>query len=115
MNHKETELNKSLPSGVKEILVHLGENMKVARKRRKWTMEEASSRMFVSRQTLSRLENGDPGVSVGVLASALWVLGLEGDFSKLADPQEDKVGIFHEMRNMPERVRKNSKNKKLDF
>lgn len=115
MKQKDTELNKILPSGIKEIFIKLGEDIRLARKRRKWTMEVMASRMFVTRQTLSRLENGDPGISLGVLALALWTLGLEKELFKLAKPEDDKVGIFYERRNMPERVRKKSKDKKLDF
>lgn len=68
-------------------------------------MQEMASRMFITRKTLARLEKGEPGVSLAVLTSALWVLGLENDLKKLADPEQDTVGIFHERKRLPERVR----------
>jgi DNA-binding XRE family transcriptional regulator len=42
----------------------LGEQIQIARKRRQMTLDEMSSRMFVTRKTLFRLENGLPGVSL---------------------------------------------------
>ena len=71
--------------------------------------------MFVSRKTLFRLENGDPGISLGVFASALWVLGLDKDLFLIADPEKDKVGIFHERQQLSKRIRKKSIDSKLDF
>ena len=48
--------------------------------------------MFVTRKTLNRLESGDPGVSMSVLAAALLTLGLESDLEKLANPEMDNTG-----------------------
>lgn len=98
-----------------EALRTLGENLRVARTRRGLTMEEMASRMFVSRQTLARLEKGDPGVSVGALASALWVLGLQDAVRKLAAPASDEVGIFRERQRLPRRVRPSHRPDDLDF
>lgn len=57
-------------------------------------MEDMASRMFVNRKTISRLENGDGGISMAVFASALWVLGLEKDMLDVASPEHDTVGIL---------------------
>ncbi len=78
-------------------------------------MEEMASRMFVNRKTLARLEKGDSGISLAVFVSALWVLGLDKDIRDVALPERDQVGIFHERKRLPERVRalKNARN--LDF
>ena len=115
MKQKATTLRKNLPPDIKNGLVRLGEDIRIARKRREWTLKEMSERMFVSRQTLSRLEHGDPGVTLSVLSSALWVLGMENKLSILISPEEDKVGIFHERQKMPKRIRKKKQNNKLDF
>lgn len=106
---------ESLPSELKIGLVKLGEDIRIARKRRRWTIEEMASRMFVIRQTLSRLEHGDPGATISVLVSALWVLGLEKQLFQVAAPEEDKAGIFLERKHQPERVRKHSFREKADF
>jgi len=104
-----------LPPEVARIVAQLGERIAITRKRRALTMEEMSSRMYVSRKTLSRLEKGDSGVSLAVLASALWVLGLEQDLLEIAVPERDKVGMFHDRQRLPKRVRAARGSDDLDF
>jgi len=70
--------------------------------------------MNVERRTVSRLEKGDPGVTIGVLLRALWVLGLWGSAERLADPTEDKAGIFLEKQREPARAGR-KKRGDLDF
>ena len=106
---------QNLPPAVGVSLSRLGESIKTARKRRRINMQEMASRMFVSRKTLYRLEKGDPGVSIGTLASALWVLGLDKDLLQIADPEHDKIGIYRERQNLPQRVRTPSHEDDLDF
>ncbi len=105
---------QSIPLPVLKSLAQLGERIRIARKRRSMTMEDMASRMFITRKTLSRLEKGDPGVSLAVFASALWILGLDKDLLNIAVPEQDKIGIFHERKRLPERVRK-SHSDDLDF
>ena len=104
-----------LPQEIIDAVSQLGERIRVARKRRAITMEEMSSRMFINRKTLARLEKGDPGVSLAVFASALWVLGLDSDLMGVALPEQDEVGIFHERKRLPTRVRAAHRPDELDF
>ncbi|MCG2753586.1 MAG: helix-turn-helix domain-containing protein [Desulfobacteraceae bacterium] len=104
-----------LPLDMTEAVTRLGEHIRIARKRRAMTLEELASRMFVTRKTLARLENGDPGVSLAVLASALWALGFEKDLSGVALPETDKVGIYKERQRLPKRVRASLESDDLDF
>jgi len=97
------------------IISQLGERIRIARKRRAITMEDMASRMFVTRKTLARLENGDPGVSLAVFFSALWVLGLEKDLLEIAVPEHDKVGLYRERQRLPEKVRPIKSKDDLDF
>jgi len=94
-----------LPLMVSEAISRLGRDIRIARKRRRMTLDDMASRMFITRKTLSRLESGDPGVSIGVLASALWVLGFEKDLLEIACPEKDTVGIHRELQRLPSRVR----------
>jgi transcriptional regulator with XRE-family HTH domain len=105
----------SLPKEIIATISQLGDRIRVARKRRGITMEEMSSRMFVNRKTLARLENGDSAVSLAVFASALWVLGLDKDLLRVAQPELDDVGIFHQHRRLPIRVRTTRSSDNLDF
>ena len=109
------EKDGSLPFQARQAISELGARIRIARKRRSLTMADMASRMFVSRKTLSRLENGDPGVSLAVFASALWVLGLEKDLLEVAVPERDTVGIFRERQRLPKRVRASAGREDLDF
>lgn len=74
----------------KRILSGLGENIKLARLRRKLSAEQVSERANISRPTLIDIEKGSPTVSIGSYFSVLQVLGLEKDFLLLA--KDDKLG-----------------------
>lgn len=108
-------VKKSLPPEAIAIISQLGERIRIARKRRAITMEDMASRMFVTRRTLARLENGDPGVSLAVFTAALWVLGLEKELREIALPEQDKVGLFRERQLLPERIRSTAGKDEMDF
>ena len=66
------------------LLEQMGENIKLARKRRKLTAVQVAERAGIARSTLWQVEKGQPSVSFGVYAQVLFVLGLEKDILKLA-------------------------------
>ena len=68
----------------KKMLEVFGENMKLARKRRRLTMVQVAERADISRNTLYLIEKGSPGVSLGAVFNVLRVLGLENDILKIA-------------------------------
>ena len=98
-------MQESLPSAAAAMIRRLGERVRIARKRRGLTMAEMASRMFVTRRTLARLEKGESGVSLAVLFSAFWVLGLEKELEGIGTPEFDKVGLYLEQQRLPQRVR----------
>ena len=59
---------------------------------------------MVNVETVQRLEKGDPGVSIGIVASALFVLGLVRRLGDLAAPASDRVGEDEAIRALPRRV-----------
>lgn len=69
----------------KKLLQAVGENIKLARLRRKLTMDQVSERAGISRPTLSSLEKGSPAVSLGIVFQVLVVLGLQKDILLLAN------------------------------
>lgn len=75
---------------VQKTLIELGENIKLARLRRKLSAEQVSERANVSRKTLYSMEQGSAGVAIGNYAMVLFVLGLEKDLLKVAE--DDKLG-----------------------
>jgi len=71
-----------------KILEKVGENLKLARKRRGITTIQVSERAGIDRSTLVRIEKGDARVSLGAYFNVLRVLGLQDDFLKLAIDDE---------------------------
>jgi transcriptional regulator with XRE-family HTH domain len=76
-----------LPKHV-QLLEQMGENIKLARKRRKLTSLQVSERAGIARSTLYLIEKGDSSVSMGAYFNVLRVLGLQSDFLKLAADDE---------------------------
>ncbi|MES1221673.1 MAG: helix-turn-helix transcriptional regulator [Bacteroidota bacterium] len=76
--------------GISKILEETGENIKLARLRRKLSAEQVAERANISRPTLLSIEKGIPGVAIGSYAQVLFVLNLEKDWLKIA--VDDKLG-----------------------
>ena len=74
----------------KKILAHLGENIKLARLRRKLSTRSLAERSGVAVSTLVSIEAGYPSVSLGNYLQVLTVLRLEEDFLLIAD--KDPIG-----------------------
>ncbi|MGN6163146.1 MAG: helix-turn-helix transcriptional regulator [Flavisolibacter sp.] len=71
-----------------KMLQQMGENLKLARKRRKLTTLQVAERAAINRSTLVEIEKGNPSVSMGAYFNTLWVLGLQNDILKLAADDE---------------------------
>ncbi|MHA4808940.1 helix-turn-helix domain-containing protein [Flavitalea flava] len=89
MRSKKTIL---LPTADK-ILKGLGENVKLARKRRRLSEIQVAERAGIARSTLQLIEKGDPGVSMSAYLQVLFILGLEKDLLDVAanDPLGRKL------------------------
>src|SRR5699024_8001858 len=72
-----------LPQNLK-LLSQMGENFKLARKRRKLTTSQVAERADISRSTLYLIEKGDPRVAIGNYFKVLRALRLKEDILKLA-------------------------------
>lgn len=92
-----------LPAQAREQLRTLGGHLAVARKRRHESRAQWASRIGVSIPTLIRLEAGDPTVSMGAYATALWLIGRSGVLAEAAQPQDDLGALEQELRNLPQR------------
>ena len=73
---------------LQNLLDQLGENIKLARKRRKLTTIQVSERAGIERSTLYQIEKGNPSVSMGAYFNVLRVFNLHEDFLKLAADDE---------------------------
>lgn len=71
-------------------MIEFGENIKLARLRRKLSTEQVAERANIARTTLWAIEKGSPNVALGSYVQVLFVLGLEKDLLKLAG--DDPLG-----------------------
>ncbi len=78
-----------LPSLQRRLLC-LGENLRLARLRRRLTAAQVAERAGITRPTLRAIERGEPSVSFGAYASVLFCLGLESDLEGVA--KDDELG-----------------------
>jgi len=83
--------------------IALGQRLKDARLRRRFSMETVCVRADISRPTLSKIEQGDPSVAFGNYVQVLRVLGLLDDLSLLA--KEDVLGRRLQDESLPQRQR----------
>lgn len=79
----------TLPTAQK-IITQLGEDIKLARLRRKLSAEQVAERANISRSTLWQIEKGTPSVAMGAYLQVLFVLGLEKNMLNLAS--DDTLG-----------------------
>ena len=102
---KSSRSQVALPLNVRRALRKLGLDLSAARRRRRLSMALAAERAFISRNPLTRVEKGDPGVSMGIYASVLFVFGMEDRLGDLADAAADPVGLSLEEERLPRRIR----------
>lgn len=75
---------------VVRVLEEFGENIKLARLRRKLSAQQVAERADISRVTLWKVEKGDSGVAIGIYMQVLFILGLEKDILLVA--KDDLLG-----------------------
>ena len=101
---KASLAKKALAAPAQKAIAQLARDIATARKRRRIPQRLLAQRMMVSLDTVQRLEQGDPGVGLGVMATALWALGLIDRLASLAAPETDTVGKTEELRRLPRRT-----------
>lgn len=94
-----------LPIPVKKALRKLGQDIRNGRLRRRITMALMAERASISRTTLTKVEKGDPSVSLGIYASVLFVLGVTSQLAALMDGKNDELGRMLEEERLPQRIR----------
>jgi DNA-binding XRE family transcriptional regulator len=102
----------TLPRQARVALSKLGEDMAVARKKRRISTVSMAERAFISRGTLYKLERGDPSVSMGIYATVLAILGLAEGLGQVADRRDDTLGLDVEEDRLPKKIRPGSRRRK---
>ena len=90
---------------VRRGLRKLGDDLRKARIRRKLTMAVVDDRAGISRETLSKIQKGDPRVSMGAYAMVVMALGMGVSWMDFADIRHDTYGQIIEDEDLPQRVR----------
>ncbi len=77
-----------LPRRVVLNLETMGQQIKLARKRRKLSLSAIAERAQCSELTVMRVERGAPTVSLGIYARILYGLGLDKDLLRIAEKDD---------------------------
>jgi DNA-binding XRE family transcriptional regulator len=94
-----------LPPKVRRSLTKFGADLAMARRKRHLTTAMMAERLGVAKSTYVRVEKGDPTVSMGAYAMALFVLGFGDAFAELVDASRDEQGLLLDAERVPKRVR----------
>jgi len=107
---------RTLTLQAEEELKAMGRNIKIARKRRRIGLYELADRIGVNPRVISKIEKGDPTVSLGALIQVLDLLGMLKGLNAFLAPERDYQAARMEARNAlgkpPQRVFSESE---LDF
>ena len=99
-------INFLIPPQAIERVSQLGQRIRIARIRRGWSVAKLAGKAGINRNTLTALELGKPGTSIGVCFTVLWTLGLDKSLVTLADPDSDLHGKALEASRRPKRAGK---------
>jgi transcriptional regulator with XRE-family HTH domain len=96
---KPSQALLAVPPAAAAALRTLGENLAIARVRRRESQRAWAKRLGISVPTLIRMERGDGGVGAGIYATALWLINRVNLLADLAAPAEDRGAIEQDVRN----------------
>ncbi len=105
----KTQATNTLPRAARQALIKLGEDIAVARKKRRISTVSMAERAFISRGTLYKVERGDPSVSMGIYATVLSILGLVEGLGDVADRRTDTLGLDIDEDRLPKKIQPRSR------
>ncbi len=94
-----------MPLPVKRAVMKFGRDLSLARRRRRFSQESMARRIGISVSSLRRLEKGDPSLSWGTIARAMYVLGEIEKLNQLLDTAKDDIGLMLMDEQLPRRIR----------
>lgn len=95
------------PTPVRTVLSarEMGESIAAWRKMRGLTVQQLAEKANASRGTITRLEHGDPSVSLATFLNVCNVLGVTDAVQRAVDPYETDYGRLRADQELPQRVR----------
>ena len=81
------------PFPVEQAVIRLGHNLRTARIRRKYTIEEVAEKIGTGPRAVMDAEKGKPSTSIAVYSALLWIYGLNQPLEDLASPLKDEQGL----------------------
>lgn len=94
------------PYPVEQTLNKVGSNLRLARLRRKQTIQQVAQKIGTGVRAVRDAESGKPSTGVAVYAALLWAYDLLQPFEELADPLKDAEGLALEASKEKRRARK---------
>ncbi|MEI7694431.1 MAG: helix-turn-helix transcriptional regulator [Chlorobium sp.] len=94
-----------MPLPVKRAVMKFGRDLSQARRRRRFSQQSMAERIGISVSSLRRLEKGDPTLSWGTIARAMYVLGEIEKLNQLLDTANDDIGLVLMDEQLPRRIR----------
>ncbi len=88
-----SKLLEAPPYSVEQALNRLGDNLRTARIRRNYTIEEVAQKVGTGRRAVMDAEKGKASTGIGVYAALLWVYDLLQPLEDLANPAKDEQGL----------------------
>ncbi len=99
------QLLSAPPYPVEQELKRLGANLRVARLRRKLTIEEVGQKIGTGPRAVWSAEKGNPSTGIVVYVALLWAYDLLNQMEELADPSRDIEGETLALSREPSRAR----------
>ncbi|NTW51979.1 MAG: helix-turn-helix domain-containing protein [Chlorobiaceae bacterium] len=93
-----------MPDAVLRALKKIGNDLSLARRRRRFSQQSMADRVGISLSSLRRMEKGDPTLAWGTIARSLFVLGELDRFAELLDTAKDDIGLILMDQQLPKRI-----------
>ena len=93
------------PFDVEQALKRLGGNLRIARLRRRLTLDDVAGKIGTGVRAVADAEKGKPSTGIAIYAALLWAYGLLDGLGSLADPQADSEGAALALSREPRRAR----------
>ncbi len=93
-----------IPLPVLRSLKKLGLDINEARRRRRISIDLMALRVDVCKNTIIKIEKGNPNVSMRAYAIALYCVGMNQRLYELADVTFDTTGLDLESERLPKRI-----------